>query len=118
LNGWNQTTANRVFLIFKRLGTEQKDTLITIINFCPLTYNDYQIGVPAPGNYRLAFNSDAPLYGGSDFKMKKTMKAQKIPLHGQDYSVSLNIPPSSVIVLKGVVPRTSTKVETTKKPKK
>ena len=96
-------------LIFKRLGSEAKDTLITIINFCPLSYADYQIGVPAEGNYRLAFNSDDNSYGGSGFNMKKTMKAQAIPLHGQDYSVSLNIPPSSVIVLKGVVPRVSTK---------
>ena len=91
-------------LIFKRLGSEAKDTLITIINFCPLSYTDYQIGVPAGGNYRLAFNSDDNSYGGSGFSMKKTMKAQALPLHGQDYSVSLNIPPSSMIVLKGVIP--------------
>ena len=43
--------------------------------------------------------------------MKKTMKAQALPLHGQDYSVSLNIPPSSMIVLKGVIPRASTKAK-------
>ena len=98
-------------LIFKRLGSEAKDTLITIINFCPLSYTDYQIGVPAGGNYRLAFNSDDNSYGGSGFSMKKTMKAQALPLHGQDYSVSLNIPPSSMIVLKGVIPRASTKAK-------
>lgn len=106
-------------LIFKRLGSTEKDTLITIINFCPLSYNDYQIGVPAPGNYRLAFNSDDRSYGGSGFTMKKTMKAQTSPLHGQDYSVSINIPPSSVIVLKGIVPRAkaNTKPEPAKKTK-
>ncbi|WP_303870698.1 1,4-alpha-glucan branching protein GlgB [Acetobacterium wieringae] len=96
-------------LIFKRMGAEDKDTLITIINFCPLNYTDYQIGVPAGGNYRLAFNSDDSNYGGIGFKMKRNMKAQAIPLHGQDYSVSINIPPSAMVVLKAVVPRTSAK---------
>ncbi|URN84736.1 1,4-alpha-glucan branching protein GlgB [Acetobacterium wieringae] len=96
-------------LIFKRMGAEDKDTLITIINFCPLSYTDYQIGVPTGSNYRLAFNSDDSNYGGTGFKVKKNVKAQPIPLHGQDYSVSINIPPSAMVVLKAVVPRTSAK---------
>ncbi|AFA47152.1 1,4-alpha-glucan branching protein GlgB [Acetobacterium woodii] len=106
-------------LIFKRMGPDDNDTLITVINFCPLNYTDYCIGVPRDGNYRLAFNSDDPVYGGTGFKMKKSMKAQATPLHGQDYSVSINLPPSSMIVLKGVVPRSSTKIKTkpTKKTK-
>jgi 1,4-alpha-glucan branching enzyme len=99
-------------LIFKRMSADEKDTLITIINFCPIHYTDYQVGVPSDGNYRLAFNSDEPVYGGTGFKTKKTMKAQRVALHGEDYSVSLNIPPSSVIILKGVVPRTPAKRKT------
>lgn len=95
-------------LIFKRMSSDEKDSLIIVANFCPLSYTDYLVGVPTDGNYRLAFNSDELDYGGTGYKMKKTMKSQAIPLHGEDYSVSINIPPSSLVVIKGVVPRNST----------
>lgn len=104
-------------LIFKRLGLDEKDSLIIIANFCPLSYTDYQVGVPTDGNYRLAFNSDELTYGGTGFKMKKTMKGQNNPLHGEDYSVSIHIPPSSFVVIKGVVPRNSTNKKAAPAPK-
>ncbi|MBC3886707.1 1,4-alpha-glucan branching protein GlgB [Acetobacterium paludosum] len=92
-------------LIFKRMSADENDDLIVIMNFCPLSYIDYRVGVPGKGNYRLAFNSDELVYGGTGFKMKKTMKSQAIPLHEESNSVSINIPPSSFVVLKGIVPR-------------
>jgi len=100
-------------LIFKRMGSSEKDDLVVILNFTPLSYTDYNIGVPSDGNYRLAFNSDEIPYGGSGFKMKKTVKSQAIPLHGEDHSVSINIAPSSLLVLKCIVPRKSSDVKST-----
>ncbi|MGL4607521.1 MAG: 1,4-alpha-glucan branching protein GlgB [Eubacteriaceae bacterium] len=94
-------------LIFKRMTEDENDTLVVILNFCPIAYTDYRVGVPKDGTYRLSFNSDEPAFGGIGFKMKKTAKAQKEPLHGEDYSVSIHIPPSSLVVLKAVVPRKS-----------
>ncbi|KNZ40283.1 1,4-alpha-glucan branching protein GlgB [Acetobacterium bakii] len=112
--------ADQSILIFKRMADDEKDDLVVILNFCPLSYTDYRVGVPSNGTYRLAFNSDETKYGGTDYKMKKTMKAQAVPLHGEDYSVSINISPSSLIVLKSVIPRkTATAKETpVKKSKK
>jgi 1,4-alpha-glucan branching enzyme len=98
-------------LIFKRMSADEKDTMVVIVNFCPISYTDYEIGVPYDGSYRLAFNSDDSAYGGSGAKMKKTMKAHPTPLHGKDYSVSVNIPPSAFVVLKRVIPRVSAKKE-------
>ena len=86
---------------------------MVILNFTPLSYTDYNIVVPSDGNYRLAFNSDEITYGGSGFKMKKTVKSQAIHLHGEDYSVSINIAPSSLLVLKCIVPRKSSDVKST-----
>lgn len=109
-------------LIFKRMGDDEKEDLVILLNFCPISYTDYRVGVPKEGTYRLAFNSDDPEFGGTDFQVKKTAKSQAIPLHGEDYSVTINIPPSSLIVLKGVIPRKSptktapsSKAKTTKK---
>jgi 1,4-alpha-glucan branching enzyme len=92
-------------LIIKRIAKIKNQDLIIILNFCPLSYTNYSIGVPQKGSYRLAFNSDDISYGGSGFKMKKALKSQPIPMHDEDFSVSINIPPSSFIVLKRVIPR-------------
>lgn len=107
-NGFTWLEANnreQSILIFKRMTAAENDDLIVIINFCPLSYSDYRVGVPGKESYRLVFNSDEAAYGGTGFKMKKTMKSQAQPLHGESHYVSLNIPPSSFIILKGVIPR-------------
>ncbi|MEG0495628.1 MAG: alpha amylase C-terminal domain-containing protein, partial [Eubacterium sp.] len=57
----------------------------------------------------LVFNSDDPDYGGTGFAVKKTAKAHEIPLHNQPYSVVLNVPPSSAIVLRGIASKTKKK---------
>ena len=105
--------AEQSILIFKRMGSSEKDDLVIILNFTPLSYTDYKVGVPSDGNYRLAFNSDEIPYGGSGFKMKKTLKSHAIPLHGEDHSVSINIAPSSLLVLKCIVPRKTSDVKST-----
>lgn len=103
-------------LVFRRMGKHPEDDLIILINFCPLTYTNFQIGVPAEKTYRLVFNTDDPKYGGSGFTVKKTAKAQDTPCHNQPYSVTLNIPPSAAIVLKGVASKAKKKT-TAKKAK-
>ncbi|MEG2897495.1 MAG: 1,4-alpha-glucan branching protein GlgB [Eubacterium sp.] len=96
-------------LVFRRMGKKPENDLIILINFCPLTYKDYHIGVPYNKTYRLVFNSDDPDYGGTGFAVKKTAKAHEIPLHNQPYSVVLNVPPSSAIVLRGIASKTKKK---------
>lgn len=103
-------------LVFRRMGKHPEDDLVILINFCPLTYTNFQIGVPAEKTYRLVFNTDDPKYGGSGFTVKKTAKAQDTPCHNQPYSVTLNIPPSAAIVLKGVASKAKKKT-TAKKAK-
>lgn len=92
-------------LIFSRMSNDPNDHLIIIINFLPLDYHDYPIGVPLAGTYRLAFNSDLAEYGGDGMTIKKTMKTQAMSLHGHDQSIRITIPPSSMIILKRIKPR-------------
>ncbi|MEG0378980.1 MAG: alpha amylase C-terminal domain-containing protein, partial [Eubacterium sp.] len=109
--------AGQSILVFRRMGEKPEDDLIILINFCPLTYTNYLIGVPYEKTYRLVFNTDDVQYGGTGFAVKKTAKAQNTPSHNQPYSVSLNIPPSSALVLRGITPK-SKKKSTVKKTKK
>src|SRR5262249_23222311 len=39
---------------------------VVVCNFTPVPRHGYRIGVPRPGYYREALNSDAAMYGGSN----------------------------------------------------
>jgi len=97
--------AGQSILIFRRMGKNPDDDLIILLNFCPNSYTDYNIGVPTDRTYRLIFNSDDPKFGGSGFKMKSTAKGREGNCHNQPYTATINVPPSAAIVLRGVAPK-------------
>lgn len=94
--------AGQSILVFRRMGQKPQDDLIALINFCPISYTNYRIGVPENTTYRLVLNTDDESFGGSGFHVKKSAKAQEKPCHNQPCSVILNVPPSAAIILKPV----------------
>ncbi|MEG0378939.1 MAG: alpha amylase C-terminal domain-containing protein, partial [Eubacterium sp.] len=107
--------SSQSILVFRRMGKHTNDDLVILINFCPLSYTNYKIGVPTDRTYRLVFNSDEGKYGGSDFAIKKTAKAQNSPYHNQPYSVTVNIPPYSALFLNGFIQKAKNKSAPKKK---
>lgn len=89
-------------LIFSRMSDDPEEHLIIVINFLPMAYDEYPIGAPLEGTYRLAFNSDEHQYGGSGQKVKKTMKTRTDSHHGQSQSIRVNIPASSIMIFKKI----------------
>jgi hypothetical protein len=61
---------------------------------------NYRIGLPADGNYKLLFNSDEDRFGGSNHEVKTSIKAEKIEQHGRNFSASFLLPPLSVLIYK------------------
>lgn len=78
----------------------ENDYVIVVCNFTPTFWDNYSIGVPQAGSYYELFNSDLEQYGGSGQKNELYVEAIEQPLHNRPYSVSLRIPPMSVIYLK------------------
>ncbi len=95
-------------LIFSRMSDDPNDHLIVVINFLPMDYDEYRIGVPLEGTYRLAFNSDQLEYGGYGKKVKKTMKSKIDPCHNEGQSIGVTIPASSMMIFKRIKPRKRT----------
>jgi 1,4-alpha-glucan branching enzyme len=58
----------------------------------------YRLGVPRPGRYRVALNSDSAHYGGANLG-SDTVDAEHAPAHGQTWSVVLDLPPLAGMVL-------------------
>lgn len=106
-------------IAFRRIGDENE--IIAICNFCPVQRNDYKIGVPREGCYRLVFNTDDVQYGGSGITEQK-WESLSIGMHGFEQCISMTLAPLSVVYLKFVSTKKrathKTAARTPVKPKK
>jgi len=73
--------------------------VVVVVNFTPAPHFDYRIGVPGKGSYVEIVNSDSELYGGSNIGNLGLRKTDDQPSHGRPYSLELNIPPLSIVML-------------------
>jgi 1,4-alpha-glucan branching enzyme len=74
--------------------------IIVICNFTGVTRTGYRVGVPKAGTYRPVFSSALPEYGGRNESTKASVRAKKIPMHGYDYSIELEIEGLSFMYIK------------------
>lgn len=93
---WISNDDNSQSIIAFRRKNKAGEEIITVCNFVPVGRSDYKIGVPIPGSYKRVFCTDDVKFGGKTQPMTAGVKAKKEPMHGYDYSVSLEIPPMSV----------------------
>ena len=78
---------------FVRYDKEKKKSLLFVLNFTPIARDDYRVGVPKSGKYRLLLNSDEKRFGGnSEPASKKVYTAEKISWDGRDYSIGYPLP--------------------------
>lgn len=94
------TDAENSVLAFIRKGEKEKDTIVVIANMTPMTRDQYRIGLPFAGSYKLLFNSDDKKYGGSGFKVAAKQDSENVAWHYREQSLALDLPPLAVIVLK------------------
>jgi 1,4-alpha-glucan branching enzyme len=85
---------------FLRKSADGKSKIAAVCNFTPMTWYNYNIGVPEQGAWRELLNSDAAIYGGSGQGNLGGGQAVPKPFHGRPYSISLTIPPLGIIFFK------------------
>ena len=88
-------------LSFIRKDGEQY--VITIFNFTPVPRENYRIGVPDLSQYQVVLNSDSRFYGGSNVGNYAVLDVDNIPWSNRPYSISVNLPPLSGLVLQKAV---------------
>ncbi len=85
-------------IAFRRLdkaGTE----IVAVCNFVPVDREDYVIGIPHAGTWRVVLDTDDAAFGGRGLLAQKGIqgyKAQPQPMHGLDHSLTLTLPAMSV----------------------
>ena len=73
--------------------------LVVVLNLTPVPRPGYRVGLPAPGRYREAINTDAAIYGGSNLGNGGVVTAEPVPMHGQRQSAALVLPPLAALLL-------------------
>jgi 1,4-alpha-glucan branching enzyme len=81
-----------------RKGEKEGDIAIVVSNFTPVPRSGHRLGVPFPGFYREALNSDAGIYNGSNMGNQGGVFADEIGSHARPYSLSLTLPPLSTVI--------------------
>jgi 1,4-alpha-glucan branching enzyme len=86
--------------VYIRRSTKEKDTLIVILNLTPVSRENYKIGVPYKNKWKQIFNTDDKDFFGSGYVHTNDYRPEKDYCNGREYSISLNLPALSAIVLK------------------
>lgn len=97
---WIDYSNNEQSIIsFVRNG-EGKEHILVVCNFTPAVYKDFELGVPHMGKYKLVFNTDDKIYGGSDYGDVKAVASVKTPKHGRPQSIAIDIAPLATMYFK------------------
>ena len=91
--------AEQSVFAYLRLGQAADPPVLVVCNFTPVPRYGYRLGVPVPGHWREALNSDAALYGGSNVGNAGGVAADGGPSHEQPHSLLLALPPLATVIL-------------------
>jgi 1,4-alpha-glucan branching enzyme len=89
-------------IAWARQGADAGSVAVVASNFTPVPRPGYRIGVPRPGFYREAVNTDAAVYGGGNIGNLGGVQAEETPSHGQPCSLTLTLPPLATVILERV----------------
>jgi 1,4-alpha-glucan branching enzyme len=84
---------------FERLS-DSGERCIVIVNATPLPRYGYRVGLPEPGFYQEAINTDSAAYGGSNLGNFGGTAAESVPCHGHSWSAAIDLPPLATLIFK------------------
>ena len=90
---------NSVLAFVRHAPDGASGPLLVVCNFTPVTRHGYLVGVPSAGEWGELLNTDSAYYGGGNVGNAGYVHTQPRPMHGHAQSLSLTLPPLSVIYL-------------------
>ncbi|MDR1754731.1 MAG: 1,4-alpha-glucan branching protein GlgB [Eubacterium sp.] len=104
---WISSDDNKNSVIVFRRINKKNDELIIVCNFQPKEHKIYSFGVPFNTKYKEIFSTECDV-------VNKKIIAETIPMHGEEYSISIKLPPMSAMFFKpvnNVAPKKDKKTE-------
>jgi 1,4-alpha-glucan branching enzyme len=100
VNVFHTQNSNKVIAYHRWLNGGSNDDVVVVANFKNATWNNYQIGFPHGGGWRVVFNSDWSGYSGLFGNLfSPDITANGPPLDGLGQSGTVNLAPYSVVIL-------------------
>lgn len=96
----NANDSYRGIFSFVRKSKDGKNNILCVVNFTPIAYDDYRVGVPKNGTYKLLINSESSKYGGESTSRKANFKAEAQECDGREYSLGYPLAPYGVAIFK------------------
>jgi 1,4-alpha-glucan branching enzyme len=93
----NDADANVV--AFARQTKAGKDVLVAVCNLSPVPRPGYRVGLPRPGRWREALNTDEERYGGSGMVNGAVEAEDGVAWHQQPQSALVDLPPLGIVWL-------------------
>ncbi len=85
---------------FVRRDQRDEENVVVVCNMTPLPRFNYLVGAPRGGFWQEILNSDAAIYGGSGVGNLGGVEAASVAAHGRPHSLTLQLPPLGVVMLK------------------
>jgi len=100
LNVHHVNNADKLIAFHRWYDGGAKDDVVVVANFSAQTFHDYAVGVPAPGLWKVRFNSDAKEYS-PDFGSEATLDTEGTEgeKDGMGHGALVNLGPYSLVIL-------------------
>ena len=83
----NADDSYRSIFSFVRYGKSKRKNLLFVVNFTPMEYPDYRVGIPKKKKYKLILDGDAEEFGGNGRRRPELYEARKGDCDNQKYYV-------------------------------
>ncbi len=94
----NANDAYRSTYSFVRKSADGKNNMLFVLNMTPIARDDYMVGVPKKGKYKLVLNSDDTRFAGNGAKLPEELKAQEHDCDNQKFAITFNLPAYGAVI--------------------
>ena len=96
----NNISANENMLVFVRRSSIEEETLLVVVNFSNLTYENHKIGVPFSGKYKEILNSDAIVFGGDGHVNPRVRNSREDECDELPDSIRITVPALGICIFR------------------
>ena len=94
----NADDADRSIYSFYRKDETKKNNILFVLNLTPMKRENFKVGVPKKGKYKLLLNSDEKRFGGFGNVIPGELIAQKEECDFKDYAITFDLPPLTAAI--------------------
>lgn len=84
--------------VYSFYRADDKNVFVVVLNMKPISYTNYQIGVPYAGKYVELINSEKDIYGGCNMCNFEPLRTKKKKSHGYPNSISIDLAPYGAVI--------------------